>query len=341
MKANRITAIRTFLPLALAISCSVCHPTGSTARTWKISQDGTGDWTSISVGASWAASGDTVLVAPGIYYEPTIRIHYISVFLISEAGPKETVIRLYPPAGYEDYSVIEIWYALAGCVRGFTISGARNGWADCGGGISIAASSVLISDNIITDNWCANGGGICCSGAGTAIIENNLIFLNEAFTDGGIHIGGANGTPIIRGNTIVANVGSVLAGGIGISSSSARPVIENNIIAYNLAPSGSGGGILSSAPDSQVVFRCNDVWSNGGGNYAGQISDRTGIDGNISLDPLFCGEYGSGNFYLQAGSPCAEENVPGLCGMIRMGRYPVNCTTGTSESSWGGIKRRF
>jgi hypothetical protein len=139
----------------------------------------------------------------------------------------------------------------------------------------------------------------------------------------------------------VNNVGSTVGGGIDISGNELQPIIEHNIVAFNASPPGQGGGIAGPSPDSNLTIRCNDVWSNTGGNYIHHMTDRTGIDGNISLDPLFCGEYGSGNFYLQAGSPCAEENVPGLCGMIRMGRYPMNCTTGTSESSWGGIKRRF
>ena len=71
------------------------------------------------------------------------------------------------------------------------------------------------------------------------------------------------------------------------------------------------------------------------------MPDQTGINGNICLDPLFCGVPGSGNFYLQADSPCAAANVPELCNANKIGCYPVNCSVDTKENSWGEIKKIF
>ena len=260
-----------------------------------------------------------------------------SIFLISEEGAEVTIIYYLGVPGNEDYTVIKIWDATApGCVIGFTITGASGGFNECGGAISIIRSNVLIKNNIITGNWCSTGAGICCMESPSPTIENNLIYLNEAWVGGGIHI--QNCSPIIRNNTIANNLAQMVGGGINIRLDS-HPIIEHNIIVYNKSP--QGGGVASSTPDTNITFSCNDVWSNAAQNYYDQISDRTGIDGNISLNPMFCGEYATGNYYLQLGSPCAEHNVPDCCDGHRIGYYSVNCETGTERSSWGNIKKNL
>ena len=100
----------------------VCISAQASATTLTVKKDGTGDYTTIEAGTFFADSGDTVLVYAGTYYEPMIIIHYKVVYLISEAGPEATIIRLSPRPMTEEYTVIEIWDAPAGCVKGFTIS---------------------------------------------------------------------------------------------------------------------------------------------------------------------------------------------------------------------------
>jgi hypothetical protein len=46
----------------------------------------------------------------------------------------------------------------------------------------------------------------------------------------------------------------------------------------------------------------------GGGNYGAQCSDLTGIDDNISVDPLFCDKGPAQDFRLRPESPCTEAN---------------------------------
>ena len=53
---------------------------------------------------------------------------------------------------------------------------------------------------------------------------------------------------------------------------------------------------------------------------------------------IFCGEWQSGNYYLQAASPCTQPWCVDSCGVPHLGCYPVNCTTAAEEHSWGGIK---
>ena len=87
-------------------------------------------------------------------------------------------------------------------------------------------------------------------------------------------------------------------------------------------------------------LQCNDSWGNPGGNWVG-MPDPTGVDGNISADPLFC-DAGDGDLGLAADSPCLPGHHPyGYdCGVI--GAYGQECGTSTgvaeipaTRSTWG------
>jgi hypothetical protein len=119
-----------------------------------------------------------------------------------------------------------------------------------------------------------------------------------------------------------------------------RPVIRHNIICHNYCTDGSSNVIEYASDPENLIFECNNVWCDSvpGLLYYGLLTNQTGINGNISTDPLFCGERGSGNYDLRSDSPCAPENVPEWCSAISMGLYPVNCVTNTKESTWGRIK---
>jgi len=63
---------------------------------------------------------------------------------------------------------------------------------------------------------------------------------------------------------------------------------------------------------------------------------------NFVADPEFCGIPGSGDYYLQADSPCAPGNTPlaGDCGLI--GPLPVGCgPVKTEVKSWGAVKSMY
>jgi len=305
------------------------------SKTWHVRKDGTGDTASLALALYYAQPGDTVLVGPGLYQQP--RIHLGAVHLISESGPESTIIKLWPQVLDEDVNVIYIDTISNFSIVGFTIRGGANGTLDAGGGILCLDSQGVIRNNIITDNWCASGGGVACYGPQASVIEGNLIVGNQAFSGAAILV--HNCSPVIRGNTIAGNYASILGGSIYVLGADSYPTISNNIVVNNRSV--QFGGILSDIPSSHVALSCNDVWNNSPGDYCGTLVDQTGINGNISANPLFCGVTGSGNYYLQASSPCAEGHVPGYCGDARMGCYPVKCTVGVKKNSWGDIKSLF
>ncbi len=191
-----------------------------------------------------------------------------------------------------------------------------------GGGISIGGSaSAQILDNIISNNvvGSADGGGLSLFAAGTPRIQNNVISGNIASglytSGGGISIVNYSDALIVQNLIIGNNAGR--GGGIfwGVPSGNRGPLLVNNTIAENDSPQGSGiyaagfdfgtvmtnniivgkkgqtavycEGLYDNLPP---VFNFNDVFSLSGTAYGGICADQTGINGNISGDPLFANE---------------------------------------------------
>jgi parallel beta-helix repeat protein len=244
-----------------------------------------------------------------------------------------------PPMGETGSYAFNISSVPGPCtISGFTMTGhqpgdmSMNNWT-----IRVSNSNVKIAGNVFVANYPHHV--VRVEGSSSSVIENNLFAANRA-TSISI-LDGASAT--IEGNTFSANVWDAQ---ISVEGSSSHAVIRRNMIVNGTAACTPGPychsyGINALSPSGNVVIECNDVWNNASGNYGGTLVDQTGSNGNISQDPLFCGVAGSGNFYLRSGSPCAELNVPAFCTGQRMGCFPVLCTVGTKEESWGSIKSLF
>jgi hypothetical protein len=179
-----------------------------------------------------------------------------------------------------------------------------------------------------------------------ATIENNRIesvwrgvYLWDAWPE----------TRIVRGNVFYETV-------VAVDIRRPNVVVENNTfdrsITAIMGAAGStyhirrniitqvGYGIFADPGDPPVI-ECNDIFSASDARYGG-IPDQTGVNGNISVDPEFCGIDDSGNYFLQSDSPCAPGNHPDGydCGLT--GARPVNCgTVGAERRSWGSIKAKY
>ncbi|OGP73782.1 MAG: hypothetical protein A2V86_01400 [Deltaproteobacteria bacterium RBG_16_49_23] len=202
----------------------------------------------------------------------------------------------------------------------------RNVSALNGGGVSIHGHvTPFIANNKIIANMAAyaetnflgKGGGIFATtrdldnstiefAVTTPIIVNNTIAANGGGVGGGIMLFDTDpehgGIPVITNNTVVANNGS------GIVWHTTSPVIRNNLIVYN-----TWGLELGDTNPSTATIGNNCVYGN---TLRGQISDyqgiadQTGLNGNISADPLLA-NYKIGNFHLQPGSPCIDAGTTG------------------------------
>jgi hypothetical protein len=205
------------------------------------------------------------------------------------------------------------------------------GWQAEGGGIWIGScDSVLIEDNEIINNQATFGAGLYGKDSNIEV-RDNFFWANYDSANyetnpargsgGGLYL--TNCTGVVESNTIVGNTALIDGGGIFIEGLSS-PEFGRNIIASNRS---MGVGVFCQ--DSAPSFECNDSWANTMANYGGDCPDPTGLNGNISADPMFCYP-DTGNFHLLPESPCTEENSPFGCGLI--GAYQVGCNAaGLSE----------
>ena len=89
------------------------------------------------------------------------------------------------------------------------------------------------------------------------------------------------------------------------------PLVIDNIVIYNgwkdrwVAPQ---VGLWNNGNPENFIITHNNVWGNLTGNYE-NMDDLTGVNGNISLDPLFVGDQ---DFHLREGSPCRYAGSPSL-----------------------------
>jgi len=268
-----------------------------------------GEYPTIQAGIDGAASGDTVLVGPGIY-EENIRFRGRNVLVKSEMGPSETVIDGGNPSDPDSASCV-MFVGEEGrdaIIDGFKLRNgggvSRGAWGFYGGGVYSDGSSPTIRNNVITGNMPesmkspgdTSGGGICCFDGSPLITHNLITGHSVSYVGGGIGISLCSAE--IINNTIVGN-GAPNGGGISFWRYSSS-VIQNNIIVNSTLGAGIWCG--SGLPD----IRYNDVWNNAGGNY----EDCGPGLGDIHADPLFVGEFPF-MYNLQEGSPCIDKGDPG------------------------------
>jgi hypothetical protein len=101
-------------------------------------------------------------------------------------------------------------------------------------------------------------------------------------------------------NTTFGNTTDGLKSFTGTDSTGDGPstVFENN-----LSISNGRYGFYACGSNAIAVFQHNLLWGNARAEYAG-TADRTGLDGNLSADPLLDGQQRP-----QAGSPAIDAGV--------------------------------
>ena len=202
-----------------------------------------------------------------------------------------------------------------------------------GAGISLrgAASAQILGNKILNNTMGADGGGISLFAAGTPLIHGNFIQSNVSFgVGGGIVLFNQSDANIIN-NVISKNRASQGGGVYWLTPSGTRgPFLVNNTLVTNDATSGQGSEIFADGFDinalvintlvigksGETAFFCgnfndlnppaiqfDDVFNSSGATYGGICTDQTGINGNISADPLFKGRT---NYRLQSGSPAID-----------------------------------
>jgi hypothetical protein len=235
-----------------------------------------------------AVDGDTVLVAPGTYFE-TIDFDGKTIVVASDQGPDTTIINARGAGSAVTFRSRENRGAV---LSGFTIRGGFNNVA--GGGIYIANSSPTIRGNFITANHSCTGAGIYSS-FGSPLIEENTIIRNasQGCSGGwgiGIYVGGDSAVEIV-GNVISDNTGEGASGGGVALFAAGSAVLSRNVIARNATAGASGcgwGGGVAIANFVQATIVNNVVFGNsacyGGGMHWRGSTGRTTLVNNTITD---------------------------------------------------------
>ena len=294
--------MKRFIALALCIGIGLFSVAELDATVWYVHPDST--LNSIQTALNLCLISDTVLVAPGTYYENLNWPNRQGIDLISESGPGTTIID-----GGENGRVITISTGVFATtlINGFTI---QNGVANEGSGI-YCGGSPTITNNIISGNsatgWGGGGGGIWCYDSNPTI-TNNIISGNSATGLGGTCGGGIRcygSSPTISGNIISDNSCSEEGGGIQCSHSS--PTITGNTISSNYG--GHGGGIEIHWASNPIIIN-NTITDNssaheGGGIYCSNNTSATIISNTIDSNSA---SYGGG-IYCYNTSPIITGNT--------------------------------
>ncbi|MFC1785892.1 right-handed parallel beta-helix repeat-containing protein [Candidatus Neomarinimicrobiota bacterium] len=223
-----------------------------------------------------AASGDTVLVQTGTYYENIYWPETNSIKLISVDGSSNTIID-----GGGNSCVIYINPQTTGIdattsIQGFKIMNGGN--INTGGGLFIFNASPTIK-NFVVENCTSTffGGGIYLEESNSIITDGKI---HECSTyeqyqydyGGGIYSKNCN---LTISNLEVFNCDAQFAGGIGAINSSIR---MSNLTVKNNTASYSGGGIGFFSAGSLFTSMCN-IYDNhadrGGGIYS--FGENVGI----------------------------------------------------------------
>ena len=195
------------------------------------------DLATIQAGIAAALDGDTVLVAPGTYYE---NINFLgkAITVRSEQGPALTII----DGRLADVVARFVSHETASSVlSGFTLT------HGLGAAIEINTASPTVSGNVLSDNFVCGmpGPGSIQISFGAPVIESNVL-INSNWCDsleagGGISITGGDGT---SGARILRNViANHFARGISINSGGKMTIQDNAIIGNGFSLQGDGGGI--------------------------------------------------------------------------------------------------
>ncbi|MCD4760776.1 right-handed parallel beta-helix repeat-containing protein [bacterium] len=265
------------------------------------------DAATIQGGVDLAIHGDTVLVAPGIYYESGISINQDIVvgshFIITA---DTTYIDSTIVDGSAHTSVF--YQACTSVIAGFTI---RNGRGASGGGIENYGHSSTIAHNIITGNIASSsqfggGGGIALWWNSCTICNNKIIDNVADGKGGGIWVNNiSNGNVYIYDNIIENNHGVFGGGGIACMDG-IDPVIEisNNVIRGNSA-NHFGGGIYCN--NSNPVIHNNTFNNNSSVVSGASIFCTTNANPDISNNTI---EGGAGGFWHGGAIGCDIDSNP-------------------------------
>jgi predicted outer membrane repeat protein len=206
---------------------------------------------------------------------------------------------------------------------------------DNGGALDCGDGAPYVRDCTFINNTGGRGGGVCAQGP--AVIEN-CTFINDSVDHteyegygGGIAILGAGGATVI--NCSIYDCSSKNKGGAVYVDKDCSAAFINCTMTRNVAADGSGfclvdagtvtlintiitrgGADAAFAGTGTVDISYSNIFGHRKGDWTGPVAGQLGVNGNLSVDPLFVDEE-NGDLHLTHGSPCCDVGDSGSPGV--------------------------
>jgi hypothetical protein len=233
------------------------------------------DYPSIQMAIDTANSGDTVLVAPGIYHE-NVNISSDHLYLLSHyfiTGDTSIISQTIIEGDMSTYALYVNGYQSGVEVNGFTVRNGRGGVA--------ASGKVYLKNMIVRDNeyiaWQCKAAGIRLDGF-TGIMENVEIMNNLGNYYGG-GVSAMSCTTVFRNVNIHDNICYTMGG--GIYSRDSEITIINSVIDNNSGNFGGGLDLFSGNDFTFINTIISNNWGSKGGGLEIMYSNVTFINSNI------------------------------------------------------------
>lgn len=182
----------------------------------------------------------------------------------------------------------------------------------------------MTSATFLDNTAATDGGGMACAGSTMPTISYATFARNSAVAGGGLDVAG--GAVKIDHATFCANDASGTGGGIHVDAASTLD-LDTSIVAFST--DGEGVAIGGFTPAS---VSCTDIYGNAGGDWIGVLAPLQSMNGNLSVDPLFCDAPGD-NYTLAADSECLPAN--NSCAQL-IGAHDQGCPPSTGLPDQGG-----
>jgi len=269
---------------------------------------------SIQFAIDRSVEGDTILVAPGTYYE---NLNYDQKNLIVSSyqilNGNDTFISLTTIDGGNTNPVVHFtnFEYSESVLNGFTITHGVSGDYGYSGGINCTYdANPTLSNLIITEN---ENGGMEFRSSSPHVMHSDII-SNTATNGGGINIR-IDSRPHIEYVLIADNSASGQGGGLRINNNS-HPVLDHVTVANNLSSASGGDGIdirnASLTMTNSIIWLNSDNYTSGVDTLSINWSDiqfEVEGDGNLQVDPQFIDPDG-GDYSLMSISPCIDAGDP-------------------------------
>jgi parallel beta-helix repeat protein/predicted outer membrane repeat protein len=320
------------------------HPIGAYIT---VKADGTGDYPTIQDAIDAAQNGNVIVLNDGVftgYRNRDLNFYGKEIIVQSLSGDPETCIIDCEgsPTNLHRCVLFTTGEGPGTVLQGVTLTNTYVSYAYLGGTIVCNNSSPTINNCIISNGLALSGGGLYCVNSSPTVTD--CTFINNSANFGGavnMDIGGestfdhvtftsnhandSGGALFIRedcvlnlNNCTLVDNDAPIAGAVYIDNPGNCYLNADNSIFYG----NNNGAIYCSIP-GHVELACCDLAGNVGGDYGTGIEAMEGVNGNISLVPLFC-DPGNGIFTLRENSPCAPFSDPNPeCDLI--GAWPVGC----------------